>query len=167
MHPISSQDENCFPVIDWRGQPPFHKHLKRSFPSAVGMWEGECVFCLKRNGRREALAQKKAGFPCSGLNSGSSINSHDEGMSEYPVETLEKTLVPHLIWRGGLTSLDTSRSPRSSVLQKVMRPDSSWKLLRIPISLWKLERHAWYSTSPPEVSVLSCQAYFRFLRCPL
>ena len=35
--------------------------------------------------------------------------SQDEGMSEYGVEILEATLVPHLIWPGRLTSLDTSR----------------------------------------------------------
>ena len=45
--------------------------------------------------------------------------SQDEGMSESPVETLEKTLVPLLMWIGGLTSLDTSRGPQSSMLQKV------------------------------------------------
>ena len=29
----------------------------------------------------------------------------DEGMSEYPVETLEKAVVLHLIWIGRITSL--------------------------------------------------------------
>ena len=32
-------------------------------------------------------------------------------MSESCVEILEETLVPRLIWTGGLTSLDTSRGP--------------------------------------------------------
>ena len=54
---------------------------------------------------REALPQKKARFPCSGLNSGSSFISQDEGMSESPVETLEKAIGFRLIWTGGLTSL--------------------------------------------------------------
>ena len=40
MHPISSQDENWFPVFNWRGKPTFHKHLKRSFPSAIHTGEG-------------------------------------------------------------------------------------------------------------------------------
>ena len=77
-----------FPVFDWRGKPIFHKHLKRSLPSAIGMWEGLCVSCLKWNGPQAALPQKKAGFPCSSWNAGSSFISQDEGMSEYPVETL-------------------------------------------------------------------------------
>ena len=33
----------------------------------------------------------------------------DEGMTESPVQTLEKALGPRLIWTGGLTSLDTLR----------------------------------------------------------
>ena len=92
------------------------------------------------------------------LNAGSSFISEDEGMSDSPVETLEKTLVPCLIWTGNLTSLDTSRGPWISMLQKVTRPDSSGKLIGIPLSLWKLERDTWSPTSPPEASVLSCQA---------
>ena len=110
MHPISTRDESWFPVFDWRGVPAFHKNFKRSFPSAVGMWEGPCVFCLKWNGRREALTQKKARYNSSGLNSGSSIISQDEGMSESPVETLEKAIDFSLIWTGGLTSLWTLES---------------------------------------------------------
>ena len=105
MHPISSQDESWFPVFDWRGEPTFHKQIKWSFPSAIVMWEGPCVFCLKWNGPGEALTQKKAGFPCSGLNSGSSFISQDEGMSEYPVETLEKAVGLCVILTGGITSL--------------------------------------------------------------
>ena len=69
------------------------------------MLEGLCVFCLKWNGPRNALFQKKARFHCSGLNAGSSFISQDEGMSESSVETLEKALGLHLIWTGGLTSI--------------------------------------------------------------
>ena len=45
--------------------------------------------------------------PISGsrLNSGTSFISQDEGMSEFPVETLEKAVGVRLIWIGGLTSL--------------------------------------------------------------
>ena len=104
MHPISSQDESWFPVFDWRGEPTFHKHLKCSFPSAIDMWVGPCVFYLKWNGPWETLTQKMAGLPCSGLNSGLCGISQDEGMSESPVETLEKAEVLLLIWIGGITS---------------------------------------------------------------
>ena len=105
MYTISSQDESWFPVFDWRFEPTFHQHLKWSFPSAIGMWEGPCVSCLRWNGPRETLTQKKAGIPCSGLNSGSCFISQDEGMSESPVETLEKAIVLRPIWIGGMTSL--------------------------------------------------------------
>ena len=101
-HNVSGSE--WFPVFDWRGKPTFHKHLKRSLPSEIGMWEGLCVFCLKWNGPREALTQKKAGFPCSGLNAGSYFISLDEGMTECPVETLEKEIVLHLFWTEALTS---------------------------------------------------------------
>ena len=69
------------------------------------MREGTLVCCLKWNGDRDALTQKKPGFPCHVLNAGSSFISQDEGMSESLVETLEKALGPRLISTGGLTSL--------------------------------------------------------------
>ena len=105
MHPISSQDESWFPVFDWRFEPTVHQHLNWSFPLAIGMWVGHGVSCLKWNEPRETLTQKKAGFPCSGLNSGSCFILQDEGMSESPVQTLEKAIVLCLIWIGGITSL--------------------------------------------------------------
>ena len=71
------------------------------------------------------MTQKKAGFPCSGLNLGSCFMSHDEAMSESPVETQEKAVGLRLIWTGGNTSLDTSRGTQNSMLQKVTMPYSS------------------------------------------
>ena len=68
---------------------------------------------------------KESHISCSGLNAGTSSISQDKGMSEYSVQSLEKAFCPSLMWTGGLTSLDTSRGPRSSILQKVPRPDSS------------------------------------------
>ena len=65
---------------------------------------GLCVFFLKWNGPRDALTQKKAGFPCSGLNAGSYLISQDVGMTKFPVENLEKAKVLHLFWTEGLTS---------------------------------------------------------------
>ena len=105
MHNISSQDESWFPVFDWRFEPTFHQHLNRSFPSAICMWEGPCVSCLKWNCPRETLTQKKARFPYSVLNSGSCFISQDEVMSESSVENLEKAIILRLIWIGGITSL--------------------------------------------------------------
>ena len=158
MHPISSQDESWFPDFDWRFEPNFHQHLKSSFPSAIGMWDGPCVSNLKWNGPWETLSQKKAGFPCSVLNSGSCFISQDEGMSESPVEILEKAIVLCLIWIGGITSLWSLGGTRNSRLQKVTLPDSFWKWIGIPISLFQLESEPWSPASPPEVSLLSCQA---------
>ena len=53
----------------------------------------------------EWTPRKKAGFPCNALNAGSSFISQDEGMSESPVETIEKALGHRIIWTGGLISL--------------------------------------------------------------
>ena len=66
-HPISSGDESWFPVFEWRGKPSFHKHLKRSFPLGICMWEGPWVLCFKQNGPRDALIRKKSKFPCRGF----------------------------------------------------------------------------------------------------
>ena len=48
-----------------------------------------------------------------------------KGMSESCVKILEETLVPHVFWTRGLTSLDTSRGLWSSRLLKLKRLDSS------------------------------------------
>ena len=66
-HPISSGDGSWFPVFDWRGNPSFHKHLKRSFPLGICMWEGPCVLCFKRNIPRDALIRKKSKLLCRGF----------------------------------------------------------------------------------------------------
>ena len=66
-HPILSGDDSWFPVFEWRSKPSFHKHLKRSFPLGICMWEGPCVLCLKPNGSRDALIRKKSKFPCRGF----------------------------------------------------------------------------------------------------
>ena len=158
MHPISSQEESWFPGFYWTVRPTLNKHLKRSLPSPIGMWEGPWVFCLNWSGYQDSLTRNKARFPLSGLNAGSSFIWQDEGISESCVEILEVTIVTSVICTGWFKSLDTSRGMWSSRLQKVTRLDSSWKLIGIPISLGKLERDTWSPTSPPEVSVLSCQA---------
>ena len=88
------------------------------------------------------------------LNAGSSFISQDKGISESSVQSLEKALGHSLIWTWGLSSLDTLRDPRCSMLQKVPRPDTSWKLIGITISLWKLEKDTWSPTSTSEASVL-------------
>ena len=66
---------------------------------------GTLCFLSQVEWTREALTQKKAQFPCSGLNSGSPFMSQDEGMTESPVDPLEKVIGFCLIWTGGLTSL--------------------------------------------------------------
>ena len=47
---------------------------------------------------------KEGRVPCSGLNTGSYFIAQEEGMTESPVETLEKAIVLHLFWTEGLTS---------------------------------------------------------------
>ena len=51
------------------------------------------------------MTQMTDAFAGSGLNVGSSFIAQDEGMSESPVETLEKAQAPRLIWTGGLISV--------------------------------------------------------------
>ena len=103
MHPISSRDENDSLSSTEEVSQLFTSTSKGAFPQ-IGIGEGHCVFWLKWNGPRNALTQKKAGFPYSGLNAGSYFISQDEGMTESPVETLEKAIVLHLFWTEGLTS---------------------------------------------------------------
>ena len=105
MQNILSGDDSRFPVFKWRGKPTFHKHLKRSFPSGIFMWEGPCVFCFKWNGPRDALPRKKPGLPFRCLTAFSSFLSQDERISVSPLETLQKALGLHLIWTTSLTTL--------------------------------------------------------------
>ena len=132
MHPISSQVESWFPVFEWRFEPTFHQHLNWSFPSAIVMWKKPCVFCLKWNGPQETLTQKKAGFPCSVLNSGLWFISQDEGMSESPVETLEKAVVLRLMWIGGITSLWYLKRHTEF---KASKDDDAWLFLKMDRNL--------------------------------
>ena len=88
------------------------------------MLEGLCVFCLKWNGTGDALTQKKAGFPCSGLNAGSYFISQDEGMTESPVETLERAIVLHLFWTEGITCFGHIERCAEFIASKVTMPDS-------------------------------------------
>ena len=128
MYPISSGDESWFPVFEWRAKPAFHKYLKRRLPSAISIWERPWVFCLNGNGHRDALTRKKTGFPCSGLNTGSSFISEYKGTSEYPVQTLEKALDLLLVWTGGLTSL---WHLKRHVEFKASKGDVAWLFLKI------------------------------------
>ena len=118
IQPISSREESWFPGFYWTGRPNLNKHLMRTLPWAIGMWEEPWFCCLKLSGYQDSLTRNKVRFPSSGLNAGSSFISQDEGMSESSVETLEKTLVPRLIWTGGLSSLDNSRGSWSSMIQR-------------------------------------------------
>ena len=166
MQPISSQDESWFSVFDWRFEPTFHQQLKWSFPSAISMWEGPCVFCLKWNGPRDTLTQKKAGISCSGLNSGSCFISQDEGMSESPVESLEKAIVLCLKWIGVITSLWYLERHTEF---KASKRDNAWLFL-------KMDRNPNITVPTIKWALVSClnsrsvhivlPSLFRFLRCP-
>ena len=89
------------------------------------------------------LTQKKAGFPCSVLNSGSCFISQDEGMSEYPVENLEKAVGLRLIWTGGIISL--WHLERHTEF-KASKGDDAWLFLKmdrnpnitVPTRMWAL-----------------------------
>ena len=104
MHPISSQDEN-----DSLSSTEVVSQLFTSTSRVAFIRNryvrGTLCFLPQVEWTRDALTQKKAGVPCSGLNAGSYFISQDEGMTESPVETLEKAIVLHLFWTEGLTSL--------------------------------------------------------------
>ena len=84
--------------------------------------------CLKWNGPRDALTQKKAGFPCGSLNAGSYFISQDEGMTESPVETLEKAIFLHLFWIEGHTSFWHIESWAEFIAAK---GDDAWLFVKI------------------------------------
>ena len=115
----------CLWLKIWANFPP---QLKWSFPSDIGMWDGPCVFFLKWNGLRETQTQKKPGFPCSGLNSGSCCISQVEGVSEYLVETLENAVVLRLICIGVIISLGYIESRTEF---KASKGDDAWLFLKI------------------------------------
>ena len=104
MHPISSGDETYSLSSTEEVSQLSTSTSRRAFPQKK-LCESDSIFCLKYNGPRDALTQKKAGFPCSAFNAGSSFISQDEGMSESPVETLEKAIVLNIFWTEGLTSI--------------------------------------------------------------
>ena len=122
------------------------------------MWERLCVFCLKYNGPRDALPQKKAGFPCSDLNAGSSFISQNERMSESPVESLEKAVVLNLFWTEGLTSIwDFETCAEFSA----SKGNDAWLFMKIDRNTYitlSTNKGRLASRSPPEAYVFSCQA---------
>ena len=54
---------------------------------------------------RDRPDSKEGRISLHGLNLGLCFMSQDEGMSESPVEMLEKAVGLHLIWTGGIISL--------------------------------------------------------------
>ena len=62
-NPISSGDESWFPVFEWRRKPSFHKHLKRSFPLGICMWEGPCVYASSEMDPEMPWLERSTNFP--------------------------------------------------------------------------------------------------------
>ena len=120
--------------------PTFHMHPKRRLLSAIGMWVAPWVCCLKWNGHLDVLTRKKAGFPCSDLNAGSSFMSKDIGRCESFIEILEKAIGPCIITRGGLTSVWHLKSYAEIKASKL---DDAWLrliVIRIPIYVCEVDR---------------------------
>ena len=99
---------------------------------------------------------KEGRIPYSVLNSGSCFISQDEGMSESPVETLEKAIILGLIWIGGITSLwylerhtefNASKGEDALLFLKMDRNPN----ITVPTKKWTS-----VPASPPDASVLSC-----------
>ena len=85
--------------------PTFPQAPQEEFSLSSRNVRGTLCFLSEVEWTPEALTQKKGRFQYSGLNSGSSFISQDEGMSKFPVETQEKAMGVRLIWTGGITSL--------------------------------------------------------------
>ena len=95
MHPISSRDENVSlfstEELSQLSQAPQEE------PSLSNRYvRGTLCFLPQVEWTPRCRDSKKAGFPCSGLNAGSYFISQDEGMTESPVENLERAIVLHL-----------------------------------------------------------------------
>ena len=130
----STKEESGFPGFYWRGRPIYHKHLKNTLPSAIGMWEGPWVCCLKKSGYRDALTWKKVIFPCNGLNAGFSFIEQDEAVYESPVENLEKALGARLIWTGSSHLLKLREAWRVQCFKR-------WRGLTLLENWWESQYH--------------------------
>ena len=119
--------------------------------------EGTLCFLLQVKWTPRFPNSKEGRISLQRLNAGSLFISQDESMYDSTLETLQKALGLHLISIRVLTFLWHRRGLRSSVLQKLRMPDTSWVLLGISISLRQLESDPRSHASLLEASVLSCQ----------
>ena len=87
--------------------------------------ERDSVLSVSSGMYRERLDSKEGLNSLQWLKFISSFISQDEGMSESPVETLEKDVGLRLKWTGVSHPFDTTRGTRNSMLQKVTMPYSS------------------------------------------
>ena len=92
----------CFWLKMWANFPPA---AQVEFSLSNRYVRGTLCFLSQVEWTARDPDSKKAGIPCSGLNSSSCFITQDEGMYESPVETLEKAVVLHNIWIGRITSL--------------------------------------------------------------
>ena len=74
------------------------------FPQQL-VGERDSVLSVSSGMYRERHESKEGQISLQWLNFGSCFMSQDEGMTESPVETLEKAVGLRLIWTGGITSL--------------------------------------------------------------
>ena len=115
----------CLSLKIWANFPPAPQV---EFSLSKRYVKGTLCSLSQVEGPRETLTQQTAGLPCSGLNSGSCYISQDGGMSESPVETLEKAIVLRLIWIVGITSLWYIERHTEFKASKV---DDAWLFLKM------------------------------------
>ena len=156
MHAISSQDQSWINVFEWRGEPTFHKHLKRSFPSAVWIW-GDHVFSVSSGMDRERPWLKEGPISLHWLKFRLVFNVTRRMHVWVPCgDPRERRRCPPHLNRGPQIPLPLGGT-RNKMLHNVTIPDSSWNWIGIPISLCQLESETWSPASPPEASVLFWQ----------
>ena len=103
MHPISSRDENDSLSSTEEVSQLFTSTSRGDFLQKLGC-ERDSGFSASSGMSPRCPDSKEGGVSLQWLKCRLNFISQDEGMTESPVETVEKAIVLHLFWTAGLTS---------------------------------------------------------------
>ena len=104
MHSISSGDENDTLSSTAEVSQLSTSTSRGAFPQKY-VRERDCVFTASSKMDHEMPSHKEGWLSLQCLKCRPSFISQDEGMSESPVETLEKAIVLNFFWTEGLQSI--------------------------------------------------------------
>ena len=124
MHPISSRDENdSLSSTEDESQLP---QAPQEEPSLRNRYvRGTLCYLPQVEWTPRCRDSKEGRVSLQWLNAGSYFISQDEGLSESPVETLEKAVVSTSSGQRASHAFESSRGALSSMLPKVTMPDTS------------------------------------------